>query len=97
RAKEMSIRKVLGASIRSLFTILSKEFVLLVLVAVVIATPVAWYSMNRWLEDYAYPVSIEWWIFGLAGVVAILITLATVSFQAIKAALVNPIKTLRTE
>ena len=97
RAKELSIRKVLGASSGSLFTLLSREFVALVLVAVVIASPIAWLSMDRWLQDYAYRTPIGWWIFGLAGISAMLIALVTVSFQAIKAALMNPVKGLRTE
>jgi len=97
RAKELSIRKVLGANAGSLFTLLSREFVALVLVAVVIASPIAWLSMDRWLQDYAYRTPIEWWIFGLAGIAAMLIALVTVSFQAVKAALLNPIKSLRTE
>jgi ABC-type antimicrobial peptide transport system permease subunit len=97
RAREMSIRKVLGASAGSLFTLLSGEFILLVLLAFVIATPVAWLSMDKWLQDYAYQIPIEWWIFGLAGVAAVLIALATVSFQALKAALINPISSLRGE
>jgi hypothetical protein len=97
RAKEMSIRKVLGASAGSLFTLLSREFVALVLIAVVIATPISWFSMNNWLQDYAYRISIEWWIFGLAGVAALFIALVTVSFQAVKAALADPVKSLRSE
>ena len=97
RAKEMSIRKVLGARATALFTLLSREFILLVLLALVIATPIAWLSMNDWLLNFAYHINIEWWIFGLAGAMAILIALATVSFQAIKAALVNPMKSLRSE
>jgi ABC-type antimicrobial peptide transport system permease subunit len=97
RAKEMSIRKVLGASAGSLFTLLSREFVVLVLVAVVIATPIAWFSMDKWLQDYAYRIPIEWWIFGLAGVAAVAIALVTVSFQAFKAAVINPISSLRSE
>jgi putative ABC transport system permease protein len=97
RAKEMSIRKVLGASAGSLFTLLSREFVALVLVAAVIATPIAWFSMDKWLQDYAYRISIEWWIFGLSGVAAVFIALVTVSFQAVKSALVNPMISLRSE
>jgi hypothetical protein len=97
RAKELSIRKVLGASAGSLFTLLSREFVALVLVAVVIASPIAWLSMDRWLQDYAYRTPIEWWIFCLAGIAAILIALVTVSFQAVKAALTNHMKSLRSE
>jgi hypothetical protein len=97
RAKEMSIRKVLGASAAVLFLLLSWEFIVLVLLALVIAIPIAWLSMNDWLLNFAYRVNIEWWIFGLAGAMAILIALATVSFQAIKAAMVNPVKSLRSE
>jgi ABC-type antimicrobial peptide transport system permease subunit len=97
RAKEMSIRKVLGASAASLFTLLSREFILLVLLALVIATPIAWLSMNDWLMNFAYHIHLEWWIFALAGAMAVLIALATVSFQAIKVALINPIKRLRAE
>src|SRR6185312_4278179 len=97
RIKEIGIRKVLGASVGSLFTLLSKEFLLLVLIALVIATPVAWWAMSKWLQNYQYHIPIAWWIFVLAGVIAILITLVTVSFQSIKAALMNPIKSLRSE
>jgi putative ABC transport system permease protein len=97
RAKDMSIRKVLGASVGVLFVQLSSEFILLVLLALVVATPIAWISMNYWLLKFAYRIHIEWWIFGLAGAISILIALATVSFQAIKAAMANPIKSLRSE
>ena len=97
RAKEMSIRKVLGAKAFVLFMLLSGEFVLLVLLALVIATPIAWLSMNNWLLNFAYRIDIEWWIFGLAGAMAVLIALATVSVQAIKAAMINPINNLRSE
>jgi putative ABC transport system permease protein len=97
RAKEMSIRKVLGASAAILFMLLSSEFIFLVLLALIIAIPVAWLSMNDWLMKFAYRVNIEWWIFGVAGALAILVALATVSFQTIKAALVNPVKSLRSE
>jgi ABC-type antimicrobial peptide transport system permease subunit len=97
RAKEMSIRKVLGASSGVLFVLLSSEFVLLVLFALVIAVPIAWISMNNWLLKFAYRIHIEWWIFGLAGVIAIFIALATVSYHSIRAALVNPVKSLRSE
>jgi putative ABC transport system permease protein len=76
---------------------LSKDFLKLVLIALVIASPIAWYFMNQWLEDFAYRTTISWWIFILAGLAAVLITLCTISFQAIKAALVNPVKSLRSE
>jgi len=97
RTKELGIRKVLGASPVTLFNLLSKEFLQLVLIAMVIASPLAWLAMNNWLQNYAYKVEISWWMFVIAGVAAIAIALATVSFQAIKAALANPVKSLRTE
>lgn len=97
RTKEFGIRKVLGASSISLFNLLSKEFLLLVLIAMVIASPLAWLVMNNWLQNYEYRVEISWWMFLGAGILAIIIALLTVSFQAIKTALVNPVKNLRTE
>jgi len=97
RTKEFGIRKVLGASPVSLFNLLSKEFLLLVLIAMVIASPLAWLAMNSWLKDYAYKIDISWWIFVVAGITAVVIALITVSFQAIKAAVANPVKSLRTE
>jgi putative ABC transport system permease protein len=97
RKKEIGIRKVLGASVEGIVLLLSKEFVKLVIIALLIASPVAWYAMRNWLEDFAYRIDLEWWIFALSGVVAILIALLTVSFQSIKAALMNPVKSLRSE
>jgi putative ABC transport system permease protein len=97
RLKEIGIRKVLGASVRSLFALLSAEFLLLVIIAMLIATPIAWYAMNVWLQTFAYRTPIEWWMFILSGGLILGIALATISFQAIKVALVNPIKSLKTE
>ena len=97
RTKEFGIRKVLGASPVVLFNLLSKEFLMLVLVGIIIASPVAWYFSNQWLQDFAYKTSLSWWVFIVAGASAILIALVTVSFQAIKAAIANPVKSLRTE
>lgn len=97
RTKEIGIRKVLGASILDIASMLSKDFIMLVLTAILIASPIAWYFGNRWLEDFAYRVDMNWWIFISAGVGAVLIALITVSFQAIKAASANPVKSLRTE
>ena len=97
RTKEFGIRKVLGASPFALFNLLSKEFLLLVAIALLIASPLAWLAMNSWLKDYAYRIDISWWMFLIAGVLTIVIALITVSFQAIKAAIANPVKSLRTE
>jgi hypothetical protein len=97
RTKEMGIRKVLGANAASLVILFSKEFLWLVIIALLIATPVAWYAMNSWLGDFAYHASISWWMFFVAGLVAVLIALITVSFNAIKAALANPVTSLRSE
>ena len=97
KTKEIGIRKVLGASVASLFTLMSKEFLLLVSLALIIAAPIAWWMMSNWLQNYAYRIPITWWMFLLAGGLAVLIALITVSFQATKAAVANPIRSLRTE
>jgi putative ABC transport system permease protein len=97
RTKEIGIRKVLGASVTGLTGLLAKEFLQLVTVSCIIAFPVAWWFMNDWLQDYAYRTTIQWWMFALAGIAALFIALITVSFQAIKAAIANPVKSLRTE
>ena len=97
KVKEIGIRKVLGASIPSLFVLLSKEFLLFVVIAMLLATPIAWVAMNEWLKGYAYKIQITWWMFLIAGAAALLIALFTVSFQAVKAAVANPTRSLRSE
>jgi putative ABC transport system permease protein len=97
RTKEIGVRKILGASVTSVTIMLSKDFAKLVFIATIIAIPIAWFVMNKWLEDFAYRINIEWWMFVLSGGTAILIALITVSFRAIKAAIANPVKSLRTE
>ena len=97
RTKELGIRKVLGANAFDIVSLLSKNFLLLVVIASVIAIPLAWWRMNKWLEDFPYRIHISWWVFGIAIIAALTIALLTVSFQAIKAALANPVKSLRTE
>ena len=97
RIKEVGIRKVLGASVRGVVYLFSKEFIILITIAFIIASPVAWYFMNQWLQDYVYRINISWWIFIVGGISSIIIALITVSFQAIKAALANPVKSLKTE
>lgn len=97
RIKEIGIRKVLGASVNNIAGMLSKDFLKLVLIASLIAFPVAWWSMNKWLQDFAYRINISWWIFLLSGIIALVIAVLTVSSQTIKAALKNPVKSLRTE
>jgi putative ABC transport system permease protein len=97
RVKEIGIRKVLGASIASVVGLLSKDFLKLVIIALILAIPIGWYAMNKWLEDFAYRVSIEWWVFIVAALIALVIAFLTISTQAIKAALASPVKNLRTE
>jgi putative ABC transport system permease protein len=97
RVKEIGIRKVLGASVGNIVTLISKDFVWLVLIASVIAVPVAWYAMSNWLEDFAYRIQLPWWMFALAVSLALAIALLTVSFQAVRAAVANPVESLKTE
>jgi len=97
KVKEIGIRKVMGASVASIAVLLAKDFLKLVAIAIIIASPIAWYFMQRWLADFAYRVDIQWWMFALAGLAAVLIAFFTVGFQSVKAALANPVKSLRSE
>ncbi len=97
RTKEVGVRKVLGASVFSITQLLNKDFLKLVGLACIIAFPIAWLLMNKWLQDYEYRITIHWWLFGLAALISLLITLITISFQSIKAANANPVKSLRSE
>jgi ABC-type antimicrobial peptide transport system permease subunit len=97
RVKEIGVRKVLGATVTSITTLLSKDFLKLVIISICISSPLAWYAMHSWLKDFPYRIDISWWVFALAGILAIVVALTTVSFQAVKAALANPVKSLRTE
>jgi ABC-type antimicrobial peptide transport system permease subunit len=97
RTKEIGVRKVLGASVFNLWQMLSKDFVNLVIISCAIAIPIAWYFLHQWLQKYTYRTDISWWIFLVAGMGAMVITLITISYQAIKAALMNPVNSLRSE
>ncbi|MGH2644880.1 MAG: ABC transporter permease, partial [Chitinophagaceae bacterium] len=97
RTKEIGVRKVLGAGVGNLIRLVSMDFLKLVIIAIVIAIPVGWFVMNKWLENFAYKTNISWWIFLIAAVIAILIAVLTVSWQAIRAAVANPVESLRME
>ncbi len=97
RTKEIDIRKVLGANIQMIVRLLTRDFLILVLISFFIAIPIIWYVMQRWLEGYAYKVEIEWWMYGTAGLLALMIAIFTVSFQSVRAAMANPVKALRNE
>ncbi|MEK7256791.1 MAG: FtsX-like permease family protein, partial [Bacteroidota bacterium] len=97
RVKEIGVRKVLGATTPGIVGLLSKDFLKLVIVALVVASPVAWYFMNKWLENFAYRIDIQWWVFVAAGAAAVAIAFLTVSFQSVRAALANPVESLRSE
>jgi putative ABC transport system permease protein len=97
RTKEIGIRKVLGASVPGIMRMLSQDFLKLILIAAVLTFPIAWWAMHKWLMDFAYRVNIGWWVFVVAAMVAILIAFIAISFQAIRAAIANPVKSLRTE
>ena len=97
RTKEIGVRKVLGASVASIVTLLSKDFLRLVLIALVLASPLAWWAVSKWLGTFAYQTELTWWIFGVAGLLAVIIAFLTVGYQSIKAALMNPVTSLRSE
>ena len=97
RTKEIGVRKVLGANALQLVRLLSKDFLVLVVIAALVAFPIAWWAMQKWLSDFAYRTSIDWWVFALAATASIVIALVTISTQSIKAAMMNPVKSLRTE
>ena len=97
RTKEVGIRKVLGASVQNILFLLSTDFLKLIIIALFIAVPVGWWVMHSWLQDFAYRISVQWWVFIVAAVIAVLIAFFTISSQAIKAAVTNPVKSLRTE
>ena len=97
RVREIGIRKVIGASVTGITALLVKEFIQPVFIATLIAIPIVWYGMNKWLEDFAYRINISWWVFIVAGVLTLLVAILTVGIQAIKAAIANPVRSLRTE
>jgi putative ABC transport system permease protein len=97
REKEIGVRKILGASILNIVSMLSKDFVKLVIIALILATPIAWYGMSNWLQNFHYRIDMPWWSYAIAGILAIVVALGTIGFQSLKAARVNPVDSLRNE
>ncbi|MCH5718644.1 ABC transporter permease [Niabella hibiscisoli] len=97
RIKEIGVRKVLGASVQNIATLLSKDFLLLVVLAIVIAAPLSWWLMNKWLSDFPYRIEISWWLFAVTGVISLAIAIITISVHTVRAAIANPVKSLRSE
>ena len=97
RRKEIGVRKVIGASVSNIVTMLSKDIIKLVFISAIIATPIAWFAANNWLQNFDYRVTISWWIFGATALLMLIVAFITLSFQTIKAAIANPVKSLRTE
>jgi putative ABC transport system permease protein len=97
RTKEIGVRKVLGATVQNIVVMLSRDFLILIIIATVIAFPIAWWAMYKWLQDFEYRIGVGWWIFILSGFIAMLVALFTISFQAVRAAVSNPVKSLRNE
>jgi putative ABC transport system permease protein len=97
RNKEIGIRKILGASLTTITSLLSIDFIKLVVISVIIASPVAWWAMHNWLQNFAYRINIPWWVFAAAGVVAVFTAVVTISYHALRAAVANPVKSLRSE
>nr|WP_285897982.1 FtsX-like permease family protein [Antarcticibacterium sp. W02-3] len=97
RTREIGIRKLLGANLKTITTLIGRDFLLLVFLATLISIPISWWAVNQWLQDFAYKASLDWWIYASAGIIVLIIAIVTVSFQTVKAAMQNPVDSLRTE